>query len=205
MSPRMSLTRRALALAALPALAACSVLPERPYVETRRFPLAPRRPAALPPAAGGKVLLVRMMRAAPGLDQRGLRSLRADGTETVDYYAEWIAPPADLAEEALRRWLGGSGLYAGIVSPGTRAGYELVLEAELAELSADLGRREARAALSAVLVQEAGLGGRVLAQSLAQGRAPLGAGDAAPMLAEAMARALAEALAALEATLRPYA
>lgn len=201
----MTPTRRHLLLGALPALAACSVLPDRPYVEVSRFPLSPRRQPSLPAPARGKVLLVRLMRAAPGLDQRGLRSIRPDGTEKVDYYAEWAAPPAEAAEEAIRRWLGDAGLFGGIVSPGTRARYDLVLEAEISELVADLGRREARVRLSALLLQEAGLGGRVLVQATPSGRVPLGEGEGAPMLAQAMVAAFGQALAGLEAAIRPYA
>lgn len=201
----MSLSRRHLLLGALPALAACSVLPDRPYVEVSRFPLAPRRQPVLPLPGKGKVVLVRLMRAAPGLDQRGLRSIRADGTEKVDYYAEWAAPPVEAAEEGIRRWLGDCGLFAGIVSPGTRARYDLVLEAELSELVADLKRREARARLSVLLLQESGLGGRVLVQATPAGQVPLGEGEAAPMLAQAMVAALGQALAGMESAIRPYA
>ncbi|MBE9605046.1 membrane integrity-associated transporter subunit PqiC [Acetobacteraceae bacterium H6797] len=190
---------------ALPALGACSVIPERPYVETSRFPLLPRRASAMPAPARGKVLLIRMMRAAPGLDQRGLRSLRPDGTEKADYYAEWASPPADAAEEAVRRWLGDAGIFAGIVSPGTRANYDLVLEIELSELIADTPRGEARAGIAAVLVQEAALGGKVLMQATPRGRAPLPPGERAADQAAAMTAALGQAIAGLEEAVRPYA
>ncbi|MFB9970784.1 ABC-type transport auxiliary lipoprotein family protein [Pseudoroseomonas cervicalis] len=186
--PRRSL----LALAPL-GLAACSVLPDRPYVEVRRFPLAPPRPG---PGAGGparRVLLVRLMRAAPGQEARGLRSLREDGTEQVDYYAEWSAPPAELAEEAMRRWLSASGLFSAVVAPGSRAAADLTLETELTALLADLGRGEARAGLSAVLLRE-GSETRVLTQLAVTGTAPLPA--ARPLRPEALAAAMNEAFAA---------
>src|SRR3712207_7059154 len=44
---------------------------------------------------------------------------------------EWVAPPAELVEEALRRWLTGSGLFSAVTVPGSRARSDLVLETEL--------------------------------------------------------------------------
>jgi len=199
--------QRRLLLLFLPVVAACSVLPERPYVETQRFPLAPRRTA--PPASrrGRKVLLIRLMRAAPGQESRGLRSLRADGTEGVDFYAEWIAPPAELAEEALRRWFSESGLFSAVVAPGTRARADLVLETELTALHADLGRHEAVAGISAVLLQDGGLAPKLLTQLSVTGTAPLPPGENLPAetLALAMNAALADALSKLEQGIAPFA
>jgi cholesterol transport system auxiliary component len=217
--------RRLVAAALLAALAAggggigCSVLPSRPYIEARRFPLVPRRPAGGPRrgSAGRKVLLVRLMRAAPGLDQRGLRTRRADGSESLDFYNEWIAPPAELVEEALRRWLTDSGLFSAVTTPGSRAGADLVLEMELTALRADLASGTAVAELSGVLLSGGGgpQGGRVLAQLTPRGEVPLSAAevaaggaerDVAPeVAAEAMTNALAEALRALERSLARFA
>ncbi len=52
------MTRRLMLIAPF-ALAACSVLPDRPYVETRRFPLEPRRDAPPRTGRGRRTLLVR--------------------------------------------------------------------------------------------------------------------------------------------------
>ena len=60
------MNRRDLVL--LLALPACSVLPDRPYIETQRFPLEPRRPVGQPRRSGRETVLVREMRAGPGLD-----------------------------------------------------------------------------------------------------------------------------------------
>ncbi|MBC7432287.1 MAG: membrane integrity-associated transporter subunit PqiC [Rubritepida sp.] len=196
--------RRMMLLGAL-ALPGCSVLPDRPYIETQRFPLAPARPAGLPRRGGREVLLIRDMRAAPGLDTRGLRSIRADGTLAIAPYAEWAALPAEAAEAALRDWLRGSGLFAAIAAPGSRLTHSLVLETELLTLEQD-GPASARAAIAALLVVDSTLGAnRVLGQIVARGAAPVpGAGSAAA--ASGMVAALGAALAALEtelATLLP--
>jgi len=195
---------RRLLLGAAALLAGCSVLPDRPYIETLRFPLDPQRPPGGAGQRPRRVLLVRMMRAAPGLEWRGLRSIRRDGTEAVDFYAEWVAPPAEAAEDALRRWLAASLRFVAVVAPGTRARTDLVLEAELTSLVADLRTNEARAGLSVVLLREGALASDVLLQRAITGRAPL-AGDQPAQMAAAMVAALAAALAELEAALAPYA
>ncbi len=199
--PRPAPRRRQ--LLALPLLlAGCSVLPDRPYREVRRFALTPERPVTAPPPAAGPVLLLRGMRAAPGLDQRGLRSLSADGQVTQDFWAEWAAPPAELAEEATRRWLAASGHFAAITAPGSRLRAGLVLEAELLRLQAEPGARRARATLAGLLLREAPESGaptRILAQLQAEGSAPLSPGDDPALAAAAMRAALGQALAGLEA------
>lgn len=190
--------RRPLMLGLLPLLAACgSVLPDRPYVEVRRFPLGPDPVAPRPASPGAPVLLLRLMRAGPGLDQRGLRSLRPDGTEALDYYAEWSAPPPELVEAALRHWLEASGRFSAVVAPGSRARAGLILESELTLLQAELGPRRARVGLSGVLLREGEGEPRLLAPLRVEGSAALPAEPATPdagTLAAAMGAALAEAL-----------
>ncbi|WP_198379291.1 ABC-type transport auxiliary lipoprotein family protein [Roseomonas sp. KE2513] len=145
-------------------LGGCSVV-NQSYVEPRRYPLLPVRPAALPRRRGTKTLLMRLTRAAPGLDGRLLRSIRADGTEATEYYAEWTAPPAEAAEDALRRWLMESGTFAAVLAPGTRGNADLVMESELLALHVDLGAGQAVAAMSALLMRETSqFGTRVVAQ-----------------------------------------
>ncbi|MBB5692962.1 ABC-type transport auxiliary lipoprotein family protein [Muricoccus pecuniae] len=158
--------RRVLLAGALPlALGACSVF-NQTYVEPRRYPLAPRRPPgpAARRAPRGTVLM-RLTRAAPGLDTKLLRSIRADGTEALEYYAEWSAPPAEAAEEALRRWIVDAGIFAAVLAPGTRGDADLLLESELVALHVDLGAGVAVASMTAVLLRNTSqFGTRVVAQ-----------------------------------------
>lgn len=199
----MTLPRRSLILLPL-AGAACSVLPNRPFVETRRYPLLPRREGP-PRRTGRQVLMLRSMRAGPGMDARGLRTLRPDGTSTTDFYAEWVALPAEAAEEALRQWLIASRLFQAVIAPGSRARAERVLEPELTVLQAEPARGIARAALSAVLLTDgAGGGTRVLAQIPVEGTAPL-QGSGADAVAAACQAALGAAFTQLEAALVRYA
>jgi cholesterol transport system auxiliary component len=200
------MNRRALILAAL-AFPACSVLPDRPYQQTQRFILAPERPPGRAPAKRGPVLLLRTLRAAPGLDQRGLRILGARDEVTVDFWNEWTAPPADLVEEALRRWLLASGRFTAVTAPGSRLRSDLILEGELTRLQAEPVRGIARASLSALLLADGTGESRVLGQFLADGTAPLPGGPrsdgkvAAGDAAAAMSAALGDALGRLETAL----
>jgi len=136
--------------------AGCSVLPDRPFIESRRFVLDPRRQG--PPAGRPRqAILLRTMRAAPGLEQRGLRRLRADGTLDIAPYERWLAPPAELAEQALRQWLVASNRFTAVTAPGSRLETPLILESEL--LALQVGPEGARAAMAVLLLtQAAGLG-----------------------------------------------
>jgi ABC-type uncharacterized transport system auxiliary subunit len=195
------IARRALVLG-LPALAGCSVLPDRPYQEVRRFALAPERPRQQAAPAQGRVLLIRTFRSAPGLDARGLRSLGQDGQVSQEYWQEWAAPPAELAEEATRRWLGAAGLFAAVTAPGSRLRADWVLEGELTRLQAEPDAGRARAGLSVLLLTEREGGpARILATLQPEGSAPLASRDGAAAAA-AMSAALGAALAALETALR---
>lgn len=200
------MNRRALILSAL-ALPACSVLPDRPYQQTQRFILAPDRPSGGTASRRGPVLLLRTLRAAPGLDQRGLRILGARDEVTVDFWNEWTAPPADLVEEALRRWLLASGRFTAITAPGSRLRPELILEGEVTRLQAEPAAGIARASLSALLLADGTGESRVLGQFLADGTAPLPGGPradgkvAASDAAAAMSVALGNALGKLETAL----
>jgi cholesterol transport system auxiliary component len=145
-------------------LGACSVV-NQSYVEPRRYPLSPIRPPGSFRRAGTKTVLMRLTRGAPGLDSKLLRSIRPDGTEAQEYYAEWTAPPAEAAEEAMRRWITEAGIFSAVLAPGTRGDADLLLESELVALHVDLGRGVAVASMSAVLLRTTSqFGTRVVGQ-----------------------------------------
>jgi ABC-type uncharacterized transport system auxiliary subunit len=196
---------RRLALLAALAAGGCSLLPERPNVPVRRYALSPRRPDQVGARQGAPVLLLRRLRAVPGLQDVALRRLRADGAYDFVTYEEWLAPPGDLADAALRAWLQASGLFAAVVPSGSRADAGLVLELQLTQLEAAPVAREARAGLAGVLLREDRLASRVVATLEAAGTAPLLATATPPLLAAAMEAALGAAFGRLEAGLAPLA
>ncbi|MBW6400510.1 membrane integrity-associated transporter subunit PqiC [Roseomonas sp. HJA6] len=200
------MTRRRLILIAPAALAACSVLPDRPYIPTERFPLEPRRTGAPVARLGRRTLLLRTLGAGAGLDSRNLRVLRPDGTVQVDFYAEWAALPAEGAEQALRRWLIDSRLFSAILAPGSRLNPDFIMEGELTTLIADQGQGIARAELTLLLIDERN-GSRLVGQLVSEGTAPLPGGTAPPtaeQAASAMTAALGNAFASLERALTRY-
>jgi len=142
----------------------CSVLPSQPYLQRRDWPLMVQRseeslgaaPAVSRPAGrgGGLVLLVRTVQAGPGMEARGLQTLQPDGSVKTDFYEQWAVPPAEAVDDALRRWLADSGLFAAVVGPGSRVTADLVLEGELLALHADLASMTAQAALALVLIDQ---------------------------------------------------
>lgn len=185
----------------LPLLGAgCSVLPDRPFIESQRFALEPRRLGA-PGARTRHGLLLRSMRVAPGLEHRGLRRLRADGSVEIAPYEEWLAPPADLAELALRQWLVAAGRFTAVTAPGSRLITSLILETKLLVLQVE--GDTARATLAALLLgQGNGLGDpRPLGQTVVEARFNIGTTTNTPARAAAMQAALGRALADLESWL----
>ena len=191
--------RRRLLLAAPLALPACSLLPERPNVPARRYQLDPRRAEERPAPPTAPVLLVRRLRATPGLQDLALRRQRPDGAYEVGAFEEWLAPPADLAEAALRAWLAASGRFAAVVAPGSRAEASLVLEAQL--LTLETRPTQAVADLAGVLLREDRLSTRILSSFRVAGEAPLRPGADWPAQAAAQAAALGMAFGRLEAAI----
>jgi cholesterol transport system auxiliary component len=196
-------TRRT-ALLGLLALGGCTVLPDRPFVPTRRHALSPQRPPEMARARStGQVLLLRAVRAAPGQEVRGLRRIRPNGTLDIAFYEEWLAPPAELAEAALRQWLiAGSG-FSAVAAPGTRLATPLILEAELTALEALPEAQIARAGVAALLLREgAGLSeAQVVAQRSFTATAPLARStpeEAGLAQADGMTAALANVFTELE-------
>ena len=190
--------RRRWLIGAASGLAGCSILPTRPYLEKRDWPLDVRRPAALPPDPRGKVLLVRTLRAAPGLEARGLQVLQADGSIRTEFYEQWSVPPADAVEDVLRRWLAASGLFSAVLAPGSRLRADLALEGELLALLAQPQDRVSRVALGLVLLDLRPSPVRVLVQAEVTATAPLGSGEPSAV-AHAGQAALATAMQRVEA------
>lgn len=188
-------------LLALPLLGAgCSVLPSRPYLETQRYPLEPRRPASARRTGTPRgAILLRTLRSGPGMEVRGLRRVNPDGTLGIGFYDEWLAPPAELVESALREWLIASGAFAAVAAPGSRLSTPFILEAELVTLQAEPTR--ARAGMTALLLAGAeGLNDpRVLAQRRLEATVPLRAESTPADQAAAMQAAVGQLFGELEA------
>jgi ABC-type uncharacterized transport system auxiliary subunit len=111
-----------------------------------------------------------------------------------DFYEQWAVPPAEGVDAALQSWLAGSGLFAAVVTPGSRLSSDLVLEAELTQFWAEPAAARADAALALVLLDTRRGGARVRLQRTVTGHAPLAGADA-PAVAHGTIAALADAFA----------
>ena len=175
-------------------------LSQRPYAERRTWPLQVRRPTSLPPRGGGRVLLVRNLRAGPGLEARGLQSVQPDGSVKTEFYEEWAVPPAEGVEDSLRQWLAECGLFAAVVAPGSRLVPDLILEGSLDALWTLTASRQARAAVGVTVIEQKGDAPRVLLQRTLAADVGL-AGVAASEEAAGMRAALAEVFGRVESAL----
>jgi ABC-type uncharacterized transport system auxiliary subunit len=175
------------------ALGGCSLLPQQPYLQRRDWPLDVQRAQVLPPRPRGPVLLVRSIRAAPGLEVRGLQWLLKDGSVHVDFYEQWAVPPAQAVEDDMRRWLANAGLFSAVLAPGSRLNADLVLEGELDALIADLNAGVARASLALVLLDQRKHETKVLLQKTERAEVKLTATDP-PAIVDALKAALVEVL-----------
>jgi ABC-type uncharacterized transport system auxiliary subunit len=180
------------------ALSGCSLVPQAPYVQRRDWPLDVRRPATAAARRRNRVLLVRNVRAAPGLDDRGMQWLQPDGSVHVDFYEQWAVPPAQAMEDDLRRWLADARLFSAVVAQGSRMNADYVLEGELNTFVADPGAGVARVALALVLLDQRQGSAKVLMQRTESAETRLAGGDP-PAIAEAMKAAAAEVLRQSEA------
>lgn len=180
-------------LACLAPLAGCSLLPQTPYVQQRAWPLDVRRASVLPRKSHGYVLLVRSVRAGPGLEARGLQWLQRDGSVHVDFYEQWAVPPAQAMEDNLRQWLADSGLFAAVVAPGSRLNPDFVLEGELDSFIADPANGLVHVALAVVLLDQRRGSTKVLLQRTENADAKLPGADPRSSV-EAMRAGIVEVL-----------
>ncbi|MGE4480529.1 ABC-type transport auxiliary lipoprotein family protein [Acidocella sp.] len=195
--------RRFILAAPLGLVACSSLLPRQKYVPRTIWPLQPPPSGNGATMSTGPVLLVRGITAGPGLERRGLQSLLTGGDLKIDYYNLWAVPPADAVTQGLVSWAQASGLFSAVVTPGTRLTPGLIVEGELTELLTDIPARQARAAMSLLVIKPAGnLGG--FAQPLGQVKLTAaqpvhGTGAAAQAAAQtqAVASLLAQAMARL--------
>ncbi len=187
-------------LLAMPLLLAGCGLATRPYAERRTWPLQVRRPRSVAPRAGGRVLLVRSVRAGPGLEARGLQAVQADGSVKTEFYEEWAVPPAEGVEDALRQWLAECGRFAAVVAPGSRLVPGFVLEGSLDALWTVAASRQAHAAVGVTVIEQKGDAPRILLQRTFSADVPLATLDA-PDAASGMRAALAQVFTRIEAAL----
>jgi cholesterol transport system auxiliary component len=191
--------KRRLVVGATLLLGGCNTILQRPpAVQTVNWPLNVQRPHALPPRRHGKVLLVRDIGTAPGLEQQGVQWLLPNGSVHVDFYNQWVVPPAAAVTNDLRQWLAGSGMFAAVVGPGAVSAPDYTLEGTLLTFIGEPRTLTARAALTITLLNVGHASRAVLLQRTLQAVAPLPQ-DTPAGVAAGLRSALAQLLAETEA------
>lgn len=139
----------------------------RPYPEKQRFVLDAPREASAPSREGGPLLEVPPFGQGPRLAGRQLVYRTAASEYVPDFYAEFWGPPGGLMADVVRRWLAGSGLFAGVLEPGSGLRPTLVLQGWISELYGDYRDPAAPKAvlqLHLVLLDRRGAEPRILLQ-----------------------------------------
>ncbi|HET6184981.1 MAG TPA: ABC-type transport auxiliary lipoprotein family protein [Acetobacteraceae bacterium] len=190
------------------ALGGCNTILQRPaYVQRTTWPLSLPPPSTI--AAGAlarprRVLLVQDFTAAPGLDQRGVLWLNADGSIHVDFYNVWEVQPARAVGDNVRRWLTASHLFAAVVGPASGLTADLVLEGELTTFVADPRVLRGRAAMSLILLDQRSVPAKSLLQRTLSAEAPMPQDTPGGVVA-AQRDALAALLGNVVQAMRPFA
>lgn len=197
MSPVLLPRRRALLLAPLGALAACSNPLSRPAPVKRTFLLDPALPAPGARAQRGTLRVGTVSVAAPYRD-RGLVFRTGEHKVESDFYHEWFASPAAMVGEATARAMAAARVFERVVQGGVGAeSVDFVLEGFVTALVADArgAKPDAEVAVQWYLSRAAFPGGVVWSRELRE-RVPID-GTGAEAVAAAANAALARVLAAL--------
>ncbi|MGE4299642.1 MAG: ABC-type transport auxiliary lipoprotein family protein [Desulfovibrionaceae bacterium] len=139
------------AVAVLALAAGCGPAIKQQAPDKIYFVLEAPRPVDAPrvQAPLGGALTVRKLSVSPAYESRELLYRAAEGRLQPDYYNQFIVPPEDMASQAVRQWLGDTGLFAGVGLPGSGMRNEFVLEGGLTALYGDFTAPQAKAVLKA--------------------------------------------------------
>ncbi len=202
MKPRP--TRRALALPLAGLVAACGNPLSRPYPEKQIFVLRAPRPGPRDPLPRPRLLLMRDVDAAAGVEARGLVTRLDDSRQQTDFWNEFALPPARLVDDQLRRWLDASGAVSAVLDSGSRARADVVLEPTLTALSADATdpqKPAAQVTMAVLLLNAAQSPPRLAVQETIAQRVPIANTEPASIVA-GMNQALVAIFARIETLLR---
>jgi uncharacterized lipoprotein YmbA len=152
----MSAVRRALALTAVLACAACSLTRSLP-AEQKSFLIEPPAPAA---ATGRRedTLRIGLVRVDPSFSTQELVYRFDDVRLESDFYNRLMAPPSAMLAARMAEWLERAGPFRFVAPPGASVPTDLVLEAVFTDLYGDFrpGRRQAAVMNVQIFVLEGG-------------------------------------------------
>ena len=144
----MKLCRTHYVTAALLAmLASGCVTLERSYPEKRFYVLEVRAPAPAGGAVQDAILQVSTLRISPRYQDRSFVYRISDSGFEADFYNQFIAPPAGLISEEIRKSLIGAELFKYVISASNSQAPSYVLEGAVNGIYGDFRNRNAPAAV----------------------------------------------------------
>ncbi|MDD4952530.1 MAG: ABC-type transport auxiliary lipoprotein family protein, partial [Desulfovibrionaceae bacterium] len=194
---------RTLALMALSVCVCACVKLDRPSLDKRYFDLEISRPGPAAQADNDTVLALRRLRVSPRYQGRELVYKTGDNEFSSDFYNLFFVPPADMLGQDLREWLEAAGLFGHVVDTASLAPADLVLEAAVNRLYADLSATPARAVAEMQFIMLRDVSGKdeIVFSAAYEAALPVER-DSPQGLVRAMREAVAEVFARLEADLR---
>lgn len=168
---------RSLLLLLLPWLSACSLLPAPQPVEILAYDLGLPPAAVAAAGARGPVLAVASPRFHPGLLGQGLAYRRQ--AQQLAYFARhrWVAPPAELLEQALPAALGGVPGVAAVIDERSSGRADWRLETHWHHFEQDFSVRPSRARIQLEARVVDLDSGRLLGQRLLGAEVPAASDD----------------------------
>ena len=133
--------------ALLTTLASGCVSFERSYPEKRYYVLEVRTPEASGGALDSEILQVSNLRISPRYQDRSFIYRISDTGFESDFYNQFIAPPAALISEEIRKSITGSQLFKHVISPSNSQAPSYVLEGIVNGIYGDFRNLSAPAAV----------------------------------------------------------
>ena len=135
------------AAALLPTLGSGCVSLERSYPEKRYYVLEVRTPEATGGALDNEILQVSNLRISPRYQDRSFIYRISDTGFESDFYNQFIAPPAGLISEEIRKSVTGAQLFKHVISPSNSQAPSYVLEGTVNGIYGDFRNVNAPAAV----------------------------------------------------------
>lgn len=136
-----------MAAALLATLGSGCVSLERSYPEKRFYVLEVRAPATTGGTVHNEILQVSTLRISPRYQDRSFVYRISDGGFETDFYNQFIAPPAGLISEEIRKSLIGAQLFKYVISASNSQAPSYVLEGAVNGIYGDFRNLNAPAAI----------------------------------------------------------
>jgi len=129
--------------------AGCANLSQE-YPGKNQYVISVKREGPKPPDRKARRVSFINFRISSKFEDRSLVYRLSDVKYETDFYNEFLALPSYLVTEETRKWLEGSGLFAGVVATGSRAETQYALEGNITALYGDFSDKSRPRAVMAI-------------------------------------------------------